>query len=107
MTGCLRASSRPEAPGVFACACRAPTAGLGLSHSDYHRVVALVAERSAGLAMWVTTQSLAVELLSRAGTAEQRAELLPRLAAGELSAFAMTEAGAGADRRGWRRRLAQ
>jgi len=71
--------------------------GLGLSHSDYHRVVALVAARSAGLSMWITTQSLAVELLALGGTAEQRAELLPRLAAGDLSAFAMTEAGAGTD----------
>ena len=71
--------------------------GLGLSHSDYHRVVARIAARSAGLSMWVTTQSLAVELLALAGTAEQRAELLPRLSAGELSAFAMTEADAGTD----------
>jgi len=71
--------------------------GLGRSHSAYHRVVALVAAGSAGLAMWVTTQSLAVELLALAGTAEQRAELLPRLAAGDLSAFAMTEAEAGTD----------
>ena len=71
--------------------------GLGLSHSDYHRVVALVAARSAGLSMWITTQSLAVELLALAGTAEQRAKLLPRLAAGDLAAFAMTEAGAGTE----------
>ncbi|MFI5348974.1 MAG: acyl-CoA dehydrogenase family protein [Elusimicrobiota bacterium] len=71
--------------------------GLGLSHSDYHRIVSLVAARSAGLAMWVTTQSLAVEILARAGTDAQRTDILPRLAAGDLSAFAMTEAGAGAD----------
>ena len=71
--------------------------GLGLSRSDYHRAVALVAARSAGLAMWVTTQTLAVEVLALAGTAAQRADLLPRLAAGELSAFAMTEAGAGGE----------
>jgi hypothetical protein len=83
--------------GVFRLRVPCAHGGLGLSQSDYHRVVALVAARSAGLAMWVTTQSLAVEFIGRAGTAEQRAELLPRLAAGELSAFAMTEAGAGAD----------
>jgi hypothetical protein len=71
--------------------------GLGLSHSDHHRVAALVAARSMGLTMWITTQSLTVELLAKAGTAQQRAELLPRLAAGELSALAMTEAEAGAD----------
>ena len=71
--------------------------GLGLSQSDYHRVVALVAARSAGLSMWVTTQALIVEFLARAGTAEQRAEILPRLAAGDLGAFAMTEEDAGSD----------
>jgi alkylation response protein AidB-like acyl-CoA dehydrogenase len=83
--------------GVFRLRVPRAHGGLGLGHSDYHRVVALVAARSAGLAMWVTTQSLAVEFLALAGTAEQRAELLPRLAAGELSAFAMTEVGAGTD----------
>lgn len=73
--------------------------GLGLTHSEYHRAVEKVAARSAGLSLWVTAhQSLgAPGRLAVAGTAEQRAELLPRLAAGELSAFAMTEEGAGAD----------
>jgi alkylation response protein AidB-like acyl-CoA dehydrogenase len=78
---------------------RAPRAhgGLGLSQSDYHRVVALIAARSAGLAMWVTTHDLVVQFAARAGTAEQRAAFLPRLAAGELGAMAMTEAASGAD----------
>lgn len=73
--------------------------GLGLSHARYHRVVEKIAARSAGLAMWVTTHNGlgAAPLLALAGTAEQRAELLPRLAAGELSALAMTEEGAGTD----------
>jgi len=83
--------------GVFRLRVPRRHGGLGLNHSDYHRIIELVAARSAGLAMWVTTQSLAVEVLARGGTAEQRAEFLPRLAGGELSAFAMTEAGAGAD----------
>lgn len=73
--------------------------GLGLSHADYHRAVEKIAAKSAGLAMWVTTHNGlgAAALLALAGTAEQRAQLLPRLAAGELSAFAMTEEGAGTD----------
>lgn len=73
--------------------------GLGLSHAEYHRVVEKIAAKSAGLAMWVTTHNGlgAAGLLAAAGTAEQRAEFLPRLAAGELSAFAMTEEGAGTD----------
>jgi len=71
--------------------------GLGLSQSDFQRVAALIAARSAGLSMWVTTQALVAQFLSRAATAVQRAELLPRLAAGDLAAFAMTEAESGAD----------
>jgi hypothetical protein len=83
--------------GVFRLRVPRGHGGLGLSHTDYHRVVALVAARSAGLAMWITTHTLTADLLAGAGTAELRAELLPRLAAGELGAFAMTEAGAGTD----------
>jgi len=73
--------------------------GLGLSHVDAHDAFALIAERSAGLAMWVTThQALgAAALVAAAGTAEQRAALLPRMAAGELGALALTEEGAGTD----------
>lgn len=73
--------------------------GLGLTHAEYHLAVERIAARSLGLAMWVTThQSLGLPaLLARAGSAPQRAELLPRLAAGELSAFALTEDGAGTD----------
>jgi alkylation response protein AidB-like acyl-CoA dehydrogenase len=45
-----------------------------------------------------THQSLgAAALVAAAGTPEQRARLLPRMAAGELAALAVSEAGAGAD----------
>jgi alkylation response protein AidB-like acyl-CoA dehydrogenase len=73
--------------------------GLGLSHADYHDAVARLAARSVGLSMWVTThQSLgAAALVAASGTAEQRADLLPRMAAGELAALAATEEGAGTD----------
>ncbi len=73
--------------------------GLGLSHADYHDAVARIAARSMGLAMWLTThQSLgAAALVAAAGTAQQRAELLPRLASRDLSALAATEEGAGTD----------
>ncbi|HEX4047389.1 MAG TPA: acyl-CoA dehydrogenase family protein, partial [Elusimicrobiota bacterium] len=83
--------------GVFGLRVPRVHGGLGLSQSGYHRAVERLAARSAGLAMWVTTQTLLVELLARAGTAEQRSEFLPRLAAGELAAFAMTEAESGTD----------
>lgn len=85
--------------GVFRLRLPRAHGGLGLTHAEYHLAVEKIAARSLGLAMWVTThQSLgAPALLARAGTAEQRAEFLPRLANGELSAFAMTEEGAGTD----------
>ncbi|MDE2490677.1 MAG: acyl-CoA/acyl-ACP dehydrogenase, partial [Elusimicrobia bacterium] len=91
-----------ERAGLFRLRVPRAHGGLGLSAADYHRAVAAVAERSLGLSMWVTThQSLAgVALVSRAGTAEQRAALLPRLARGELSALAVSEEDAGADLRG-------
>jgi alkylation response protein AidB-like acyl-CoA dehydrogenase len=73
--------------------------GRGLSARDYHEVVAELAAKSAGLAMWLTTHTSlgAGPFLAAAGTLEMRAELYPRLAAGELSALAVTEAGAGTD----------
>jgi alkylation response protein AidB-like acyl-CoA dehydrogenase len=83
--------------GVFGLRVPREHGGRGLSRADFHRVVAAVAARSAGLAMWVTTQALCAELLLRGGTEAQRAELLPRLAAGELAAFAMTEAESGGE----------
>jgi alkylation response protein AidB-like acyl-CoA dehydrogenase len=88
--------------GVFRMRVPRAHGGLGLSVADHHRAVALVARRSLGLSMWVTTHdSLAgVALLQRAGTAEQRAALLPRLARGELSALAVSEEDAGADLKG-------
>ncbi len=94
-----RALSALRRAGAFRLRLPRAHGGLGLTHAEYHLAVEKVAARSLGLAMWMTThQSLgACGLLERAGTAAQRAQFLPRLAAGELSAFAMTEVGAGTD----------
>jgi alkylation response protein AidB-like acyl-CoA dehydrogenase len=94
-----RAIAALKRAGVFRLRLPRAHGGLGFTHSEYHLAVERIASKSAGLAMWVTAhQSLgAPGLLAVAGTAEQRADLLPRLAAGELSALAVTEEGAGTD----------
>lgn len=73
--------------------------GLGLDRADYHRILARISARSLALAMIVTThQSLgAAALVAAFGGPEQKAQLLPRMAAGELSALAASEALSGAD----------
>ncbi len=58
--------------------------GLGLTQTEYHRVVELIATKSAGLSMWVTTHN------------GLGARFLPSGADG-LFAFAMTEEDAGTD----------
>jgi hypothetical protein len=85
--------------GVFRLRLPPEFGGLGLTHSDYRRAVSLIAARSAGLSMWVTThQGLgAAAIVAAHGTPDQKAELLPRMAAGELTALAATEAEAGLD----------
>src|SRR3954454_11065573 len=61
--------------------------GLGLAE------LVLVAEESAGtrrpLLLLLVSSAISVEILSRHGSAEQRQEWLPRLAAGEKMAFAI------------------
>ena len=73
--------------------------GGGWSRADYHAAIAAVAERSLALAMRLTThQSLgAAALVAAFGSEAQKAELLPRMAAGEETALAVSEEGPGAD----------
>jgi alkylation response protein AidB-like acyl-CoA dehydrogenase len=73
--------------------------GLGLSQVNYNRIVQLVASHCASTAVLLSAhQSIGVpQPLKMFGTDEQKAKYLPRLANGELSAFALTEPGAGSD----------
>jgi len=61
----------------------------------------LVAEESAGtgspLLLLLVSSAISVEILARHGSAEQKQEWLPRLAAGEKMAFAITEPDAGSN----------
>ena len=78
-----------------------PTAygGLGLSQTNYNRVIALLGSYCGSTTVWLSAhQSIgAPQPLMLFGTEEQKRRYLPRLAAGTVSAFALTEPGVGSD----------
>src|SRR5918995_585761 len=73
--------------------------GLGLSHLHYCKALALVGSASPAVSALLSAhQSIGVpQPLKLFGTAEQKRRLLPRLAAGEISAFLLTEPDVGSD----------
>src|SRR5262245_2175145 len=73
--------------------------GLGLSQTNYNRVLSLVASHCNILALLLSVhQSIGVARpILTFGTEEQRRRYLPRLARGALSAFALTEPQIGSD----------
>jgi hypothetical protein len=73
--------------------------GLGLSQTNYCRAAMLLGSHCGNLtALLSAHQSIGVpQPLLLFGTAAQKQEYLPRVARGEISAFALTENGAGSD----------
>ena len=73
--------------------------GLGLSQATYNQALQIVASRCISTAAFLSAhQSIGVpQPLSYFGTEAQKRAYLPRLAAGALSAFALTEPDAGSD----------
>lgn len=73
--------------------------GMGLSLTNYNRVMGFIASYSMSTAAWLSAhQSIgAPEPVLLFGTDRQKSEYLPRLARGGISAFALTERGAGSD----------
>src|ERR1051326_6592036 len=73
--------------------------GLGLSQTNYARAAMLLASHDGNLtALLSAHQSIGVpQPLILFGTEEQKRKYLPRVAKGEISAFALTEAGVGSD----------
>jgi alkylation response protein AidB-like acyl-CoA dehydrogenase len=73
--------------------------GLGFSATNYNRAIGLVATWCASSVAWLSAhQSIGVpQPLKLFGTEEQKKKYLPRLAAGAISAFALTEPGVGSD----------
>jgi alkylation response protein AidB-like acyl-CoA dehydrogenase len=73
--------------------------GLGLSQTNYCRAAALLGGHCGNLTALVSAhQSIGVpQPLILFGTEEQKRKYLPRVAKGEISAFALTELGVGSD----------
>jgi len=73
--------------------------GLGFSQTTYCRACQLIASHCMNVFAHLSVhQSVGVpQPLMLFGTPEQKRKFLPRVAAGELSAFALTEAGVGSD----------
>lgn len=73
--------------------------GLGLSQTNYSRVVAFIGTYCQVTATWLSAhQSIGVpQPLKLVGTEEQKKKYMPRVAAGAISAFALTEPGVGSD----------
>ena len=73
--------------------------GLGLSQTNYSRAAMLLGSYDANLTALVSAhQSIGVpQPLILFGTEEQKKKFLPRVAKGEISAFALTESGVGSD----------
>ncbi|WP_227997713.1 acyl-CoA dehydrogenase family protein [Nocardia australiensis] len=85
--------------GCFGLKIPEPYGGQGLSQSGYNRALMLVGSAHPSLGVLLSAhQSIGVpEPLKLAGTAEQKAEFLPRCAAGAVSAFLLTEPDVGSD----------
>jgi alkylation response protein AidB-like acyl-CoA dehydrogenase len=73
--------------------------GLGLSQQVYTRAAVLVGSYCGSISALLSAhQSIGVpQPLLLFGTEEQKREFLPRVAGGEISAFALTETGVGSD----------
>src|SRR5262245_47935352 len=73
--------------------------GLGLSNLDYCRALMLVGSANPALSALISAhQSIGVpQPLKLFGTPEQKKQFSPRLAAGEISAFLLTEPDVGSD----------
>ena len=73
--------------------------GLGLSQQTYSRAAALIGSYCGNISALLSAhQSIGVpQPLLLFGTEEQKSQFLPRVAGGEISAFALTETGVGSD----------
>jgi alkylation response protein AidB-like acyl-CoA dehydrogenase len=85
--------------GLFGIKIPVEYGGLGFSQVNYNRILHLVASHCGSSALLLSVhQSIGVaQPLLMFGTDEQKRRFLPRLAAGAISAFALTEPGAGSD----------
>ena len=87
------------AVGLFGMKVPKEYGGLGLSVTNYARVLGFIGGYCASTVAFISAhQSIGVpQPLKEFGTEEQKRKYLPRLAKGEISAFALTEPGVGSD----------
>lgn len=73
--------------------------GLGLKQTSYNRAISIAGSHESSIGVLLSAhQSIGVpQPLKLFGTTEQKKKYFPRLAKGEVSAFALTEDGAGSD----------
>ncbi len=85
--------------GLFGIKIPTEYGGLGLSQTNYMRILGLVATYCASISATLSAhQSIGVpQPLKLFGSEEQKRKYLPRLARGEISAFGLTERNAGSD----------
>lgn len=85
--------------GIFGMKIPREYGGLGLSQTNYARVLSFMGSYCQSTATWVSAhQSIGVpQPLKLFGTEEQKKKYLPRLAKGGISAFALTEPDVGSD----------
>ncbi|MEY2411206.1 MAG: hypothetical protein QOF48_3876 [Verrucomicrobiota bacterium] len=85
--------------GAFGIKVATQYGGLGLSQTNYSRAAMLLGSYDANLTALISAhQSIGVpQPLILFGTEEQKKKFLPRVAKGEISAFALTEQGVGSD----------
>jgi alkylation response protein AidB-like acyl-CoA dehydrogenase len=87
------------AAGLFGMKIPCEYGGLGLSVTNYCRVLGFIGSYCANTVAFLSAhQSIGVpQPLKEFGTEELKRKYLPRLARGEISAFALTEPGVGSD----------
>ncbi len=85
--------------GLFGMKIKPEYGGLGLSVTNYARVLSFIGSYCQSTITWLSAhQSIGVpEPLRTFGTEEQKKKYLPRVAKGEISAFALTEPEVGSD----------
>src|ERR1700752_888323 len=100
-TGEIKTENFKGLAEIAACGIKVPKkyGGLGLSQSNYGRAAVLLGSWDGNVAALVSAhQSIGVaQPLLLFGTEEQKQKYLPRVASGEISAFALTEVHAGSD----------
>jgi alkylation response protein AidB-like acyl-CoA dehydrogenase len=97
--GAGRRDRRLRELGAFGIKIPQEYGGLGLSQRSYNKAIAIIGSAASALGVLLSAhQSIGVpQPLKMFGTPEQKKKYLPRLAQGEISAFALTEPDVGSD----------